>query len=290
MGLPTTANYIVVSSLMAPVIVQLGAEVGLAVELIAVHLFVFYFGLMADVTPPVGLAAFAASGISGADPIRTGVTAFMFSLRTAILPFIFVFNTQLLLIDVGGPFGLLLTIAAGLGAMLLFAAAMEGYFMTRSRLWESAAMILVAFTLLRPGYWMDMIHPPYVDRDPAKIVELAAQVPAGDKIRLIVSGMTFDGEQVQKTVLLPLGPKADGTERLRHAGLVLNVTGDGAKVLRTRFGTPAKDYGIGTGWTVDTVKMPSDRPPKELMFLPALALLGVVMALQRRRGGRLSGA
>src|SRR5690606_3002939 len=71
MGLPTTANYIVVSTLMAPVIVTLGAEHGLLVPLIAVHMFVFYFGILADDTPPVGLAAYAAAAISGADPIRT---------------------------------------------------------------------------------------------------------------------------------------------------------------------------------------------------------------------------
>ena len=291
MGLPTTANYIVVSSLMAPVIVQLGTEVGLAVELIAIHLFVFYFGLMADVTPPVGLAAYAASGISGADPIRTGVQAFMYSIRTAILPFIFVFNTELLLIDVGGPVGLLLTIVAGLGAMLIVAAAMQGYFMTRCRWWEIAAMLLVAFTLLRPGYWMDMVVPPYQDRAPSRIVELAEQAPAGGKLRLIVSGLNFDGDQVQKTVQLPLGAAGSGTERLKNAGLILNVTSDGARVLRTRFDSPAKDYGIGNGWTIETVKWPNpERPPKKLMFLPALALLGLVMWSQRRRGGVLSGA
>src|SRR3546814_1060720 len=73
MGLPTTANYIVVSSLMAPVIVVLGEQNGLIVPLIAVNLFVFYFGILADVTPPVGLASFAAAAISGGDPMRTGV-------------------------------------------------------------------------------------------------------------------------------------------------------------------------------------------------------------------------
>src|SRR3546814_5084173 len=72
MGLSTTANYIVVSSLMAPVIVILGEQAGLIVPLIAVHLFVFYFGIMADVTPPVGLASFAAAALSGGDPMRTG--------------------------------------------------------------------------------------------------------------------------------------------------------------------------------------------------------------------------
>ncbi len=100
MGLPTTANYIVVSSLMAPVIVTLGAQNGLVVPLIAVHLFVFYFGILADDTPPVGLAAFAAAAISGGDPIRTGVQGFMYDIRTALLPFLFIFNTELLLIDV----------------------------------------------------------------------------------------------------------------------------------------------------------------------------------------------
>ena len=87
---------------MAPVVVALGAQSGLIVPLIAVHLFVFYFGIMADVTPPVGLASFAAAAISGGDPIRTGFTAFFYSLRTAALPFLFIFNTQLLLIGVDG--------------------------------------------------------------------------------------------------------------------------------------------------------------------------------------------
>ncbi|MBS68298.1 MAG: C4-dicarboxylate ABC transporter, partial [Pseudomonas sp.] len=98
MGLPTTANYIVVSSLLAPVIVALGQQNGLIVPLIAVHLFVFYFGIMADVTPPVGLASFAAAAVSKGDPIKTGITAFYYSLRTAALPFLFIFNTDLLLI------------------------------------------------------------------------------------------------------------------------------------------------------------------------------------------------
>ena len=98
-GLPTTANYIVVSSLLATVIVEVGQQNGLIVPLIAVHLFVFYFGIMADVTPPVGLASFAAAAISGGKPIKTSVIAFFYSLRTAILPFLFIFNTDLLLIN-----------------------------------------------------------------------------------------------------------------------------------------------------------------------------------------------
>ncbi|MEO1250542.1 MAG: TRAP transporter fused permease subunit, partial [Pseudomonadota bacterium] len=122
MGLPTTANYIVVSSLMAPVVVALGAKSGLIVPLIAVHLFVFYFGIMADVTPPVGLASFAAAAVSGGDPIKTGFTAFFYSMRTAALPFIFIFNTELLLIGITGPVDLVITVVTATIAMLVFAA------------------------------------------------------------------------------------------------------------------------------------------------------------------------
>ena len=125
MGLPTTANYIVVSTLMAPVIVSLGAQNGLIVPLIAVHLFVFYFGILADDTPPVGLAAFAAAGISGGDPIRTGIQGFTYDIRTAILPFIFIFNNELLMIGVGTPLHFVIVVFGAVVAMLMFAAATQ---------------------------------------------------------------------------------------------------------------------------------------------------------------------
>ena len=100
MGLPTTANYVVVASLMATVLVDVGNASGFVFPLIAVHLFVFYFGLMADVTPPVGLASYAAAAISGGDPLKTGLQAFWYSLRTGILPIVFLFNHELLLIGI----------------------------------------------------------------------------------------------------------------------------------------------------------------------------------------------
>ncbi|MBW1891853.1 MAG: TRAP transporter permease, partial [Deltaproteobacteria bacterium] len=169
MGLPTTANYIVVSTLMAPVIVDLGAQNGLIVPLIAVHLFVFYFGILADDTPPVGLAAFAAAGISGGDPIRTGIQGFTYDIRTAILPFMFIFNTQLLMIGVANWFQLVIVIFAAVTAMLAFAAGTQGYFLTKSRIWETAALILVAFILFRPGFVWDKFFPPLIQEPAAKL-------------------------------------------------------------------------------------------------------------------------
>jgi len=98
MGLPTTANYIVMAALTAPVIMELSTSLGYVIPAIAAHLFVFYFGILADDTPPVGMAAYAAAGIAKSDPIKTGLQGFAYDIRTAILPFAFFFNNKLLLI------------------------------------------------------------------------------------------------------------------------------------------------------------------------------------------------
>ena len=150
MGLPTTANYIVVSTLMAPVIVNLGARSGLLVPLIAAHLFVFFFGILADDTPPVGLAAFAAAGISGGDPIRTGIQGFGYDIRTAVLPFIFIFNTELILHNITSwTQGFLIFLMACIGNFA-FASATQGWFVARNRIWEVPLFLAVTFIMFRP--------------------------------------------------------------------------------------------------------------------------------------------
>ncbi|NRG19973.1 TRAP transporter permease [Rhizobiales bacterium] len=282
MGLPTTANYIVVSALLAPVIVTLGQENGLIVPLIAVHLFVFYFGIMADVTPPVGLASFAAAAVSGGDPIRTGFVAFFYSLRTAALPFLFIFNTDLLLMNVDWIHGIFIFIVATV-AMLLFSAATQGWFLTKSRIWESVALLLLAFTFFRPGFWMDMIYPPYVDTPPAQIAEAAADVPAGEPLRLRIAGLDDVGEMREWVVLLKLPEAASGAERLEAAGLTL-VERDGKTIIDdVAFDSPAADVGLDWDQEIVRVLSPVETPSKYWIYLPALLLLGAVVWLQRRR-------
>ncbi|MEX0693811.1 MAG: TRAP transporter permease [Rhodospirillales bacterium] len=285
MGLPTTANYIVVSSLMAGVVVQLGAQEGLIVPLIAVHLFVFYFGIMADVTPPVGLASFAAAAVSGGDPIKTGFTAFFYSMRTVLLPFLFIFNTDLLLIDVGWVDGIFIFIIATI-AMLLFAAGTQGYFFARSKIYESAILILISFTLFRPGFWLDMVWEPYDQLDPSKLVELAKDLPDDSKIRIKVGGINMaTGQDVEKYVHLPLGPKSGtGAERLEtNAGLTLRQE-DGKVIVDTVvFGGPAEKARIDFDWQIFHVDLEADRLPKEVFWIPALGLLGLIIVVQRRR-------
>jgi TRAP-type uncharacterized transport system fused permease subunit len=159
MGLPTTANYIVMASLTAPVILTLGEKSGLVIPLIAAHLFVFFFGILADDTPPVGLAAFAASAIAKSDPIKTGVQGFTYDIRTAILPFMFIFNTELLLIGVDSVGYAVWIFITALLAMFAFAALTQGYFFTKNKWFEAILLGLGALTLLRPqlvGGWIGM--------------------------------------------------------------------------------------------------------------------------------------
>jgi hypothetical protein len=282
MGLPTTANYIVVSSLMAPVIVALGAKTGLIVPLIAVHMFVFYFGILADDTPPVGLAAFAAAAISGGDPIKTGIQGFTYDIRTAILPFLFLFNTELLLIDVS-PLKAVFVFVFATIAMLVFAAATQGYMLVRNRIWESLILLLVAFTLFRPGYWMDKLYPPLEDVDPARIVELAEAAPPDGDLRIRVEGETIDGDFVSKTALLPLGQVGAGAERLMRAGIEIRMEDSKVLIDNVGFGSTAEKMGLDLDWQILAVEVEAEQPPKYLMYIPALALLVVVIVLQRRR-------
>lgn len=293
MGLPTTANYIVVSALLAPVIVTLGQQNGLIVPLIAVHLFVFYFGIMADVTPPVGLASFAAAAVSGGEPIRTGFQAFYYSLRTAALPFLFIFNTDLLLIDVGLWHGLLIFVVATL-AMLIFAAATQGWLVVRSRWYESLLLLLVAFTLFRPGFWMDMLHDPYQSIPPAELAQALERVDDDSYMRMQIQGEDAIGDPRTFFLLVPIPGGETGEDRLDALGLTLMQEGERTLIDMVTFGSLAAELGFDFDQEILEVQVPVDRWAKEWMWIPGFLLLGLIIGLQslRRRpaGGRLSHA
>jgi len=158
MGLPTTANYIVMASLTVPVILQLGSDYGLVIPVIAAHLFCFFFGILADDTPPVGLAAYAASAIAKSDPIRTGIQGFTYDIRTALLPFMFVFNTDLLLIGITSIWHVFTIFITGVLAMFAFASLTQNYFIARNRIYESILLAGVTIILFRPYAFMDWTH------------------------------------------------------------------------------------------------------------------------------------
>lgn len=287
MGLPTTANYIVVSSLMAPVVVTIAGDNGLIVPLIAVHMFVFYFGILADDTPPVGLAAFAAAAIARSDPIKTGVQGFLYDIRTAILPFLFIFNPQLLLIGISSIWELTLVIISATLAMLLFAAATQGYWLTRSRLWENLLLLLIAFTLFRPGYWWDRIYPPTVEIGAEQIMAQIEQIPADGSIQLRVDGETLEGDRVEKTVRLQLAEGATPEERLMDAGLELSM-GDRVIIDHVTFSSQAQQNGLDFDWEIKSIIQESGRPAKQWIYIPAMILLFCLAVIQRKRAQKES--
>ena len=283
MGLPTTANYIVVSTLMAPVIVSLGAQNGLIVPLIAVHLFVFYFGILADDTPPVGLAAFAAAGISGGDPIRTGIQGFAYDIRTAILPFIFIFNTELLMIGIGSPFHFIVVVTAAVIAMLVFAAATQGYFITRSRWWETFALLFIAFILFRPGFFWDKVYPELSEKPATELVQIVEGMEPGAQLRLSLKGEKMNGNEFTMTVMVPVGDEATGAERLQGIGFETREEEGKILIDNIVFASSAEKASIDFDQELLNVQVLNERPPKQLMFIPALLLLAFIWFTQRKR-------
>ena len=283
MGLPTTANYIVVSSLMASVVVELGAQSGLIVPMIAIHMFVFYFGIMADVTPPVGLASFAAAAVSGGDPIKTGFTAFFYSMRTALLPFLFIFNTDLLLIDVTWYQGVMVFFVA-LAAMLIFAAGTQGYFFARSKRWESAILLLVAFTLFRPGFWLDQIIAPHEHYQGSELTQYIEQHPDMQSVRLAVEGENLDGRWIEKTVDLPLSAEGSAADRLLDgSGLEVRDEEGRLYIDNIVWGGVAEQMQLDFDWEITGFDIENERPAKEWFFIPAFLLVLWIIRRQKKR-------
>lgn len=158
MGLPTTATYIVMASITVPVIAKLGGDVGLVIPAIAAHLFCFYFGILADDTPPVGLAAYAAAAIAKSDPIPTGIKGFIYDLRTAVIPFMFVFNPMLLLVGSHGWIqGIYVFITAVFG-VLAFTNAVQGWFLTANKWYEIPVFLLASAMFFLPNVFNDFIY------------------------------------------------------------------------------------------------------------------------------------
>ena len=287
MGLPTTANYIVVASMMVGVVQELGLQHGLIVPAIAIHLFVFYFGIMADVTPPVGLASFAAAAISKGDPIRTGVQAFIYSTRTAILPFFFIFNTDLLLIGVDSwGHGIYIFIVATV-ALMLFSAATQGFFIAKSKIYESIGLLLIAVTLFVPKVWMDVINPPYMEMSGTALEQALIKADVGERLKIAVLGEDDLGDERNFFAMLDV-PEGDTSEiRLKALGLSLEeVESKGEMVSNIAdlgFNSVAENAGLQFDDKILKVMLPQAQPRPEWMYIPALGLLALIILMQKMR-------
>ncbi len=151
-GIPTTANYIIMVTVAAPTLVQLG------VEPLVAHFFVFYYGVLADITPPVALAAYAAAGMAGGDPFRTGNQAFKLGLAKALVPFVFVFSPSLLLVAKGFNWpDLVITFTGCVVGITVLAATLSRYMLTRMQPWEQTLGYVAALCLVAPGLWVSLV-------------------------------------------------------------------------------------------------------------------------------------
>jgi TRAP-type uncharacterized transport system fused permease subunit len=145
-GIPTTANYIIMVTVAAPTLVQLG------VQPLVAHFFVFYYGVLADITPPVALAAYAAAGMAGSDPFKTGNMAFRLGMAKALVPFVFVFSPALLIVAKGfTPYDFVVTFVGCILGITLLAAALSRFFLVEMTRAEQALCLLAALLMIAPG-------------------------------------------------------------------------------------------------------------------------------------------
>ncbi len=280
LGLPTTANYLVVAALMANVIVEIGGASGIILPLIAVHLYVFYFGLMADVTPPVGLAAYAASAISRADPIRTGVQAFYYEIRTAILPIVFIFNPELLLIGVESFWHGALIFIVSLIAIFAFTSAAQGWFITKLRWYEIIMLLIITVSMFRPDFIMNRIYPEYqnFEKNFNEIIEFEEK----RKLRLHVTRYTDYGERY-KMFAFPIEPSS--TSLAEVTGLEIDKnSNNNFEVVNLSFMGPGEEIGMEFYDEITKIEVSSiSRPPKEYIYIFGLLLLVLTYASQKSR-------
>ena len=282
MGLPTTANYVVVASLMATVLVDVGNASGYVFPLIAVHLFVFYFGLMADVTPPVGLASYAAAAISGGDPLKTGMQALWYSLRTGILPIVFLFNHELLLIGVENFWHTLVVVVTSLIGILVFSAATQRWFINRLKWYEVIVFLIISLSFLAPEFVLNKFSPKYEQQqlsakkiqslyfDPEKEIHIKVtrRTNYGDRYKLfVINAGSFDEDFNLETYGIKLAQEENNL-------IVKNLDWKGL----------AKKSGIENGDIISNFKIENlERPNKAVIYPFAAFLLFIFGLLNYRR-------
>jgi hypothetical protein len=265
---------------MATVLVDVGNASGFIFPLIAVHLFVFYFGLMADVTPPVGLASYAAAAISGGDPLKTGLQAFWYSLRTGILPIVFLFNHELLLIGIESIWHGLLVIITSLIGILVFTSATQGWFINRLKWHEILIFLLISISLLAPEFVLNKFYPKYnyknvneihsIKLDPYKEARFKVTRPSnyGERYKLfVIKKNTFEAEY-----------------NLEQYGISLVREENRIVVDTLKWNGEAKKSGFETGDYISEFKIENlDRPNKGIIYPIAILLLIIFGYLNSKR-------
>ncbi len=173
-------------------------------------------------------------------------------------------------------------------AMLIFTAATQGYFFARNRWYETVLLLLIAFSLFRPGFWMDRIVEPYQQIAPQALVQAADDIAPGTELRFWIDGEDAVGNQRSFLANLVLGEGADGAERLANTGVELLENNGKTVVDFVAFDSAAERAGLAFDQVITGVEAPQAQPAKQLMYIPAGILLLGLIALQRRRRNALA--
>jgi hypothetical protein len=214
--------------------------------------------------------------------MRVGWQGTWYELRTLLLPFIFIFNPEILLIDIRGVWHFIVVIGCATLAMGAFVAALQGFMFDRNRWWETALLLLICFTLFRPNFWMDRVAPPFRDVPASQMMSVVDEIKGAGTLRLRVATQDMSGDDTVKTLRLNLGGTGDARTRVGHAGILVSP-GEKPTITSVRPGSEAARMKIRPGDTIETLIVPNDRPNPFLFAIPALVLLVGLALVQRHR-------
>ena len=281
MGMPTTACYIIVATLMAPVIRAASLKYGLDIPPIATHLFVFYFGLMADVTPPVGLASYAAAAVSKGNPIKTGVIGFVYNIRTMILPFIFIFDPVVILYNIGTPLNAVIHIITAIAGILIISSAMQGFMIVKNKAYETAIMAVVGFAILYPQAVVNKIQNPF--RTVPMSTVLATEIdPAhyqDPKIKIGAIEKSYGSEKPHEVRIPITDGKGAIWEKLRDQNIVLHTNPDHTFTVAPK----SSSIVLSDGTKITSIQIPAPQIHTRFIRLAAALALVLVILNQRHR-------
>jgi hypothetical protein len=235
---------------------------------------------MADVTPPVGLASYAAAAISGGDPLKTGLQAFWYSLRTGILPIVFLFNHELLLIGIENIWHGLVVIITSLSGILVFTSATQGWFFNKLRWYEIIAFLIISISLLSPEFVLNKFYPKYNYKDINKIH--LVKLNSDKEVRFKITRPSPYGERYKLFVIKKNTFESEFS--LKEYGIDLIKEENNIVVDTLQWNGEAKKSGFETGDYISELKIEnSDRPNKRIIYPIAILLLIIFGYLNSRR-------
>jgi hypothetical protein len=195
------------------------------------------------------------------------------------------------MIDIGSVWHFLFIVGCSIVAMACFVAATQNWLLTKNRWYETLALLLICFSLFRPGYWLDRVQAPFNTRPPTEMLTIADTVQRDQTLRFHVMSQSRSGDDVEKLIRLTMRAGKTGAERMQGAGLTVQTLGDKVTVKLVSFGSEAGKYGLAPGDEIMSVLVPAERMSRYWFAIPALLLLaGIVLAQLRRRAPKLAKA